>query len=85
MMIRLTIVLLVLLLGACAQYDNKRGVEVAWTPEQMSHLRKGETTRQEVLELLGPPSQLIALSACPQHQYKQDCSQPNHHRSFSRL
>ena len=49
------------LLPACAQYDNKRGVEVNWQSSVTGKLVKGETTRKDVLELLGPPSQLISL------------------------
>ncbi|MCB1675239.1 MAG: hypothetical protein KDI01_03050 [Halioglobus sp.] len=50
-----------LLLASCAQYDNRRGVEVTWLPAVTGQLVKGTSTRQEVLTLLGPPSQLISL------------------------
>lgn len=59
--VALTTTLLVALLGACAQYENKRGVDVTWQNEITSSLVKGESTRRDVLELLGPPSQVIAL------------------------
>ncbi|MEH6584595.1 MAG: hypothetical protein V7754_21880 [Halioglobus sp.] len=49
------------LLSGCAQYDNKRGVDVVWQPEVVNGLVKGESTRKDVLMLLGPPSQVIAL------------------------
>jgi len=48
------------LLG-CAQYDNKRGVEVVWQADSVNSLVKGESTRKDVLNLLGPPSQVISL------------------------
>jgi outer membrane protein assembly factor BamE (lipoprotein component of BamABCDE complex) len=48
-------------LSGCAQYENKRGVEVTWQDTVTSHLVRGETTRKEVLRLLGPPSQVISL------------------------
>lgn len=48
-------------LSGCAQYDNKRGVEVGWHPDAISGLNIGESTRKDVLKLLGPPSQVIAL------------------------
>lgn len=48
-------------LGGCAQYENKRGVEVTWQETVTSHLARGKTTRKEALALLGPPSQLISL------------------------
>ena len=50
-----------LLMGGCAQYDNKRGVEVKWEDEAEGRLVRGETTRADVLDWLGPPSQLISL------------------------
>lgn len=58
--------LLALLVGAlltqgCAQYENKRGVNVAWQDTVTSELTRGESTRDDVLRLLGPPSQVIAL------------------------
>lgn len=49
------------LLGACAQFDSKRGVEVNWQTAVTDKLTKGESTRANVLALLGPPSQVIAL------------------------
>jgi outer membrane protein assembly factor BamE (lipoprotein component of BamABCDE complex) len=51
----------ILLLAGCAQYENRRGVEVSWQPDALAGLVRGQTTRQEVLQLLGPPSQVIAL------------------------
>lgn len=57
----LTALLLCTLLGACAQYENRRGVEVNWSPAQLGAVTPGETTRSDVLKRLGPPSQLIAL------------------------
>jgi outer membrane protein assembly factor BamE (lipoprotein component of BamABCDE complex) len=48
-------------LAGCAQYDNSRGVEVTWQTATLSDLRRGETTRAQVLDRLGPPSQVIAL------------------------
>ena len=59
--------LLALLAGAlltqgCAQYENKRGVDVAWHDSVTRELTRGESTREDVLRLLGPPSQVIALN-----------------------
>jgi len=48
-------------LAGCAQYENKRGVEVSWQDNVTSQLIPGQTTRKEVLTLLGPPSQVISL------------------------
>jgi outer membrane protein assembly factor BamE (lipoprotein component of BamABCDE complex) len=50
------------LLGACAQFESKRGVEVNWQQDVTDKLTRGETTRANVLALLGPPSQVIALN-----------------------
>lgn len=48
-------------LAGCAQYENKRGVEVTWQDDVTRHLVPGKTSRKEVLKLLGPPSQVISL------------------------
>ena len=53
--------LLAALLTGCIQYENKRGVEVTWQDTVTRHLVPGETTRKDVLALLGPPSQVISL------------------------
>ena len=53
--------LLTVALTGCAQYENKRGVEVTWQSSATDRLVPGETTRKEVLSLLGPPSQVISL------------------------
>jgi outer membrane protein assembly factor BamE (lipoprotein component of BamABCDE complex) len=57
----ISMTLCVSLLGACAQFDSKRGVEVNWQTAVTDKLTKGESTRANVLALLGPPSQVIAL------------------------
>lgn len=49
------------LLQACAQYENKRGVDVRWQDSATSQLTRGSSTRNDVLQLLGPPSQVISL------------------------
>lgn len=49
------------LLQACVVYDNKRGVEVNWEPGTVARLTPGTSTRKDVLDLLGPPSQIISL------------------------
>jgi outer membrane protein assembly factor BamE (lipoprotein component of BamABCDE complex) len=57
----LAVLLLLGIAGGCAQYDNKRGVEVEWQPEAVNALVRGKSTRADVLKLLGPPSQVISL------------------------
>ena len=52
---------LLLLASGCAQYENKRGVDVTWESVVTQNLVSGTSTRADVLDLLGPPSQVIAL------------------------
>lgn len=60
--LRFTLVtLLALVLNGCAQYENKRGVLDHWQGSTDESFIPGETTRQDVLGRLGPPSQVIAL------------------------
>jgi outer membrane protein assembly factor BamE (lipoprotein component of BamABCDE complex) len=54
-------VTLVIALSSCAQFRDKRGVEVTWQPAAMAKMEKGKTTRREVLTSFGPPSQVISL------------------------
>ena len=49
------------LLAGCAQYENRRGVEVTWEAKVTSQLQPGQSSRKDVLALLGPPSQVISL------------------------
>jgi outer membrane protein assembly factor BamE (lipoprotein component of BamABCDE complex) len=56
-----TALLCIGLLQACAQYENKRGVDVNWQDQVTGQLVTGHSTRRDVLELLGPPSQVISL------------------------
>ena len=56
-----TLLLAFALVTACAQYENKRGVDVNWQESVTKELEKGKSTRKDVMALLGPPSQLIAL------------------------
>lgn len=53
--------LVLALLAGCAQYENRRGVDVTWEAASVGQLTRGQSTRREVLALLGPPSQVIAL------------------------
>ncbi|MEP6391581.1 MAG: hypothetical protein ABJ056_16820 [Halioglobus sp.] len=57
----ITLIATLALLGGCAQYENKRGVDVTWQDNVIADMTKGETTRKDVLTALGPPSQVIAL------------------------
>ncbi len=57
----IALALCVQMLGGCAQFESKRGVDVNWQSVVTDKLVTGKTTRPEVLALLGPPSQVIAL------------------------
>jgi outer membrane protein assembly factor BamE (lipoprotein component of BamABCDE complex) len=52
---------LIFAVAGCAQYSDKRGVEVTWQGQALAQLEKGKTTRREVLTAFGPPSQVISL------------------------
>lgn len=52
---------LLLALSGCVQFNARRGIEVAWQDQIVAKLEKGRSTRSDVLALLGPPSQVIAL------------------------
>ena len=58
---KMTAMFFLCVLASCAQYDNKRGVEVVWQPDAVKSLVPGKSTRSDVLQLLGPPSQVISL------------------------
>jgi hypothetical protein len=49
------------LLAACINTKSERGVEAVWRTVEAGAFADGETTRGEVLELLGPPSQILSL------------------------
>ena len=57
----LLLVTLALVLSGCVQFKSRRGIEVAWQDQVVANLEKGRSTRADVLALLGPPSQVIAL------------------------
>ena len=58
---RFLLPVVLLITAGCAQYENRRGVEVGWTDDYLKTLQLGVTTRTDVLKALGPPSQVIAL------------------------
>jgi outer membrane protein assembly factor BamE (lipoprotein component of BamABCDE complex) len=54
-------ILFAVFLAGCAQYENKRGVLDHWQERDAEAFVRGETSRQEVLKALGPPSQVVDL------------------------
>ena len=57
----ISVLFIALILSGCAQYTDKRGVEVTWQPAALDAFTIGETKRSEVLTKLGPPSQVITF------------------------
>ena len=47
--------------GGCASYGAVDGVDNLWRDVPVEQFQRGVTTQADVLELLGPPSQLINL------------------------
>ena len=50
-----------LVAAGCANWDGFAGVDNLWRAENVPDWSPGKTTAAEVLEFLGPPSQLIPL------------------------
>jgi hypothetical protein len=46
----------------CASLNSQRGTENLWRGADAAQWKIGETTDQDILNTLGPPSQLIALN-----------------------
>ena len=56
-----TVVLTLVLGPGCASYDRRAGVANLWREESLPQIQQGVTTRAQILEILGPPSQVIGL------------------------
>ena len=57
-----TLIGLATVLTGCTSFGSTDGVETVWREIPVERFEKGVTTQAEVLELLGPLSQLIALN-----------------------
>jgi len=53
--------LLTLTLAGCASFERNQGVTNSWRDAAFPTPEVGKTTKAEVLDLLGPPSQIIGL------------------------
>ena len=52
----------VLLLSSCFTLSDQQGVDNLWRVESnISGIEKGKTTQEEIIELFGPPSQILNL------------------------
>lgn len=66
--IRNSCIMLLLLAGlvfqfsGCTNYNRSRGVENTWRQVDLSGIEPGRTTQKEVLDQIGPPSQIINLA-----------------------
>ena len=50
-----------LIVTGCVVSRSEKGVDNLWRSDSVPEFIRGETTQSEVLEVLGPPSQIIAL------------------------
>ena len=52
----------ILFLSSCFTTSNQQGVDNLWRDESnISTIEKGKTTQKEIIEIFGPPSQIINL------------------------
>jgi outer membrane protein assembly factor BamE (lipoprotein component of BamABCDE complex) len=58
----ISVLLAAMLVAGCANFGAVDGVDNLWRELPAGAFEEGVTTRADVLELLGPPSQLINLS-----------------------
>lgn len=58
---RIAILFIALLIAGCASYGSVDGVDNLWREVSVDQFQKGITTQADVLDELGPPSQLINL------------------------
>lgn len=49
------------ILSGCATYDRSQGVANTWRAPTVPTPVKGHTTQSDIIEALGPPSQVIGL------------------------
>ncbi len=59
--VTLIVASLVLLSSGCTSFASVDGVSNLWREVPVNQFQKGVTTQSDVLQLLGPPSQLINL------------------------
>jgi outer membrane protein assembly factor BamE (lipoprotein component of BamABCDE complex) len=57
----LPVAIMLLMTTGCVVSNSEKGVDNLWRDKDTPEFIRGETTQSEVLEALGPPSQIIAL------------------------
>lgn len=60
-LIPLVLLILAVILPGCATYDRSQGVSNLWRDPSMPAPAKGQTTQSDIMQALGPPSQVIGL------------------------
>ena len=55
------VMLFPLIATGCVSYESRKGVDNKWRDESLSEFRVGQTTQTEIINTLGPPSQVISL------------------------
>ena len=60
-LLSLVLLTLVIMLAGCATYDRSQGVANTWRDPSVPAPVKGQTTQSDIIETLGPPSQVIGL------------------------
>ena len=58
---QIAILCVAVLISGCASYGSVDGVDNLWREVSVDQFEKGVTTQADVLDQLGPPSQLISL------------------------
>jgi len=72
--IKAILITLLLLFSGCVSTDNQAGVENNWQGNEDAFLI-GQTTQTDVLDLLGPPSQIIQLNKGEAYYYLKEVAQ----------
>ncbi len=51
----------IFLLTGCASWETDKGVETIWRQADQQQWQEGSTSEEDVINALGPPSQIIAM------------------------
>jgi len=70
----MTLAGLIFFIGGCATSQEEKGAKNHWRNPKLPAWERGRTTEQNVVEALGPPSQIIALNDQTVYYYMQEQS-----------
>ena len=73
----LGLALLPILFSSCIRARSDRGVEARWHEIDPASFQSGTTTRREILDLLGPPSQILSFEGGTAFYYLLETTQSN--------